>query len=43
MDKKQLSIEKMLNKSKFTERDAEEIGHKIKAEIQKRFEKRFSK
>jgi len=29
----------LLKDSKFTEKDAEEIGHKIKAEISKRFTK----
>ncbi len=32
-------MEKILSKSKFSEKDAEEIGHKIKAEIRKRFSK----
>jgi hypothetical protein len=31
------SIDKMLAKSELTERDAEEIGHKIKHDIRKRF------
>lgn len=31
-------MEKTLSKSKLTEEDAEKIGHKIKAEIRKRFE-----
>lgn len=31
----------LLKNSTLTEADAEEIGHKIKAEIRKRFEKRF--
>ena len=30
-------MDKMLEKSSLTERDAEEIGHKIKREIRKRF------
>lgn len=32
-------MEKVLSKSKLTEEDAEKIGHKIKAEIRKRFAK----
>lgn len=32
-------MEKILKKSQLTERYAEEIGHKIKGEIRKRFEK----
>lgn len=32
-------LDKMLSKSKLTEEDAEIIGHKIKAEIRKRFDK----
>lgn len=34
-------MDKVLKNSEFTEEDAEEIGHKIKSEIRKRFEKRF--
>jgi len=34
-------MSEILKDSKFTEADAEEIGHKIKAEIGKRFRKRF--
>ncbi len=34
---------KILKESRLSEEDAEEIGHKIKAEIRKRFEKRFGK
>ena len=30
-------MDKVLEKSKFTEKDAEEIGHKVKGEILKRF------
>lgn len=30
-------VEKILEKSEFTEQDAEEIGHKVKKEIRKRF------
>lgn len=30
-------LDKVLKNSKFTEGDAEEIGHNIKAEIRKRF------
>jgi len=30
-------IDKLVEKSKFTEKDADEIGHKIKGEILKRF------
>ena len=30
-------LDKILKNSKFTEEDAEEIGHQIKAEIRKRF------
>ena len=30
-------MDKMLEKSSLTERDAEEIGHKIKREVRKRF------
>lgn len=30
-------MEKILKKSKLTEEDAEKIGHKVKAEIRKRF------
>lgn len=30
-------IEKIVAKSKFTEEDAERIGHKLKAEMRKRF------
>lgn len=29
----------VLSKSKFTEKDAEEIGHKLKGEVFKRFKK----
>lgn len=36
-------VDKLLEKSELTEEDAEEIGHKIKAEVRKRFEKRFGK
>ncbi len=36
-------MDKILKNSEFTEKDAEEIGHKIKAEIAKRFAKRFSR
>ncbi len=32
-------LDKMLSKSKLSEKDAEIIGHKIKAEIRKRFDK----
>ena len=32
-------IDKLLEKSKLTENDAEDIGHKIKSEIRKRFDK----
>ena len=32
-------MDKMLSKSELTEEDAEIIGHKIKAEIRKRFDK----
>lgn len=35
--------DKILKNSGLSEEDAEEIGHKIKAEIRKRFEKRFGK
>ncbi|MBU2100162.1 hypothetical protein KKB11_02940 [Candidatus Micrarchaeota archaeon] len=35
-------MDKVLKNSEFTEDDAEEIGHKIKSEIWKRFRKRFS-
>ncbi len=31
-------MDKILSKSKLTKEDAEEIGHKIKAEIRKRFQ-----
>lgn len=34
-------MDEVLKNSMFTEQDAETIGHKIKAEIRKRFEKRF--
>ena len=34
-------MDSILKDSKLTEEDAEEIGHKIKSEIRKRFEKRF--
>lgn len=34
-------MDSILKESRLTEGDAEEIGHKIKAEIRKRFEKRF--
>jgi len=34
-------MDKILKDSRLSEADAEEIGHKIKAEIRKRFEKRF--
>ena len=30
-------MDKLVEKSKFTEKDADEIGHKIKGEILKRF------
>ncbi len=30
-------VEKILRKSRLTEEDAERIGHKLKAEIRKRF------
>ena len=30
-------MDKLVEESKFTEKDAEEIGHKIKAEMSKRF------
>ena len=33
----------VLKDSKLTEQDAEEIGHKIKAEIGRRFRKRFGR
>ena len=36
-------MDSILKDSKLSEKDAEEIGHKIKAEIRKRFEKRFGK
>lgn len=36
-------MDSILKNSELTEQDAEEIGHKIKAEIRKRFEKRFGK
>ncbi len=32
-------MEKILRKSRLTEKDAEEIGHRIKGEIRKRFDK----
>ncbi len=32
-------LDKLLSKSKLSEKDAEIIGHKIKAEIRKRFDK----
>ncbi len=32
-------VDKMLNKSTLTEKDADEIGHNIKGEIRKRFSK----
>ncbi len=32
-----INLDKALAKSKLTEKDAEEIGHKIKHEIRKRF------
>lgn len=32
-------LDKMLSKSKLSEKDAEIIGHKIKAEMRKRFDK----
>lgn len=35
-------MDEILKNSKFTEKDAEEIGHKIKHEIWKRFGKRFN-
>ena len=35
-------MEEVLKSSKFTEKDAEEIGHKIKEKIWNRFKKRFS-
>jgi len=34
-------MDKILKESRLSEADAEEIGSKIKAEIRKRFEKRF--
>lgn len=34
-------MDEILKDSALSEADAEEIGHKIKAEIRKRFEKRF--
>lgn len=34
-------MDKILKDSRLTDADAEEIGNKIKAEIRKRFEKRF--
>ena len=37
------TMNKILKDSELTEADAEEIGNKIKAEIRKRFEKRFGK
>ncbi len=36
-------MDEVLKDSELTEQDAEEIGHKIKAEINKRFRKRFGK
>ncbi len=36
-------MDDVLKDSELTEQDAEEIGHKIKAEINKRFRKRFGK
>lgn len=36
-------MDEILKNSKLAEKDAEEIGHKIKGEILKRFEKRFGK
>jgi len=36
-------IDKILKKSKLTERDTEEIGNRIKAEIRKRFKLKFGK
>ncbi len=36
-------MDEILKNSELTEQDAEEIGHKIKAEIRKRFEKSFGK
>lgn len=35
-------MDEILKDSKLTEKDAEEIGHKIKSEISKRFKKRLS-
>lgn len=35
-------MDKITKQSRLTEKDAEEIGHKIKTEIWKRFKKRFS-
>jgi hypothetical protein len=35
-------IDSVLKNSSFSDADAEEIGHKIKAEIRLRFDKRFS-
>lgn len=34
-------MDKLLSKSELTEEDAERIGHDIKSQIMKRFEKRF--
>ena len=36
-------MDRLLGSSEFTEGDAEAIGHNVKAEIRKRFEKRFGK
>lgn len=35
-------MDSLLEKSNFSEEDAEKIGHKIKSEIRKRFDKRFA-
>ncbi len=36
-------MDSILKDSRLTEQDAEEIGHNIKAEISRRFRKRFGK
>lgn len=36
-------MDKVLKNSRFTEEDAETIGHQIKADIFKRFSKRFNR
>ncbi|MBI5227894.1 hypothetical protein HY988_04875 [Candidatus Micrarchaeota archaeon] len=36
-------MDKLLEKSELTEEDAERIGHKIKNEISKRFERKINK